>query len=68
MIRMSYGIVIPEAWLDDNDVNAEVPIREEEFDRIANDAFLFDGLSEFGEGERISPTDALTLCTWSILL
>ena len=43
-------------------------MREEEFDLIDMEAFLFDGLSELGDGERIKPTDALTLWTCSILL
>ena len=59
---------LPEDWLDGNDVKAEVPSRDEELDLMDKDAFLFDGLSELGDGERIKPTDALTLWTCSILL
>ena len=65
---LSYYNGLPEAWLEDNDAKAEEPIREEELDLIDIDDFLFDGLSVLGEGERIIPTVALTLCTCSILL
>ena len=61
-------LFLPDDWLDDNDVNADVPSRDEELDRIDNDGFLLDGLSADGEDERIIPTDAFTFWTWSILL
>ena len=61
-------LYLPCVWLEDNDVNADVPNRVEEWDLIDKDDFLFDRLSEEGEGERFIPTDALTFCTWSILL
>ena len=59
---------LPEDWLDGNDVKADVPSRDEELDLMDKDDFRFDGLSADGEDERIIPTDALTLWTWSILL
>ena len=65
---MSVFLFLPDDWLDDNDVNADVPSLDEELDRIDNDGFLLDGLSTDGEDERIIPTDAFTFWTWSILL
>ena len=67
-MTMSVFVFLPDDWLDDNDVNADVPSLDEELDRIDNDGFLLDGLSTDGEDERIIPTDAFTFWTWSILL
>ena len=59
---------LPGVWLECNEVKAEAPILDEEFDLIDDDAFLFDGLSVDGEDGLIKPTDAFTFCTCSILL
>ena len=63
-----YLCFLPDNWLEGNDANADGPSRVEGFDLIDKDDFLFPGLSDAGDDDGMSPTDALTVCTWSILL